>query len=197
MTLMDQAQPRRLRIVDYDPAWPDRFATIGAALHERLGERALRIDHIGSTAVPGLAAKDVIDLQVTVAHLKVAEDWPDELLPNLRRRPRVTTDHVPLGVISDAHEWTKLYWSDDVSLHLHVREDGRLNQRYPILFRDYLRADPMAAGAYGLLKRALAEVAADDLDIYYAVKDPACDLIVAGAEQWAVRTAWTPGQSDA
>jgi hypothetical protein len=55
----------------------------------------------------------------------------------------------------------------------------------------------LAAGAYGLLKRSLAQVALDDLDIYYAVKDPACDLIFAGAEHWAMRTGWMPGPSDA
>jgi GrpB-like predicted nucleotidyltransferase (UPF0157 family) len=98
---------------------------------------------------------------------------------------------------SDAVQWEKLYWSNGSSIHLHVREQGRLNQRYPLLFRDYLRADPIAAGAYGLLKRALAEVVADDWDTYYAVKDPACDLILAGAEQWAARTAWTAGPSGA
>ena len=92
----------------------------------------------------------------------------------------MTVDHLPLGLPSDAGEWAKLYWSNGSSIHLHVREQGRLNQRYPLLFRDYLRADPVAAGAYGLLKRALVDVALD-LDVYYAVKDPACDLIFAGA----------------
>jgi hypothetical protein len=48
-----------------------------------------------------------------------------------------------------------------------------------------------------MLKHALAEVVADDWDAYYAVKDPACDLIVAGAEHWALRTAWRPGPTDA
>jgi GrpB-like predicted nucleotidyltransferase (UPF0157 family) len=188
-----QDQPKPLRIIDYDAAWPARFVTVGTALRDRLGEAALR-----TTAVPGLAAKDIIDVQVTVAHLDVADDWPDELLPNLMRRYRGTADdHVPPGATADAREWTKHYWSNPGSIHVHVREDGRLNQRYPLLFRDYLRTDAVAAGAYGLLKRALADVAADDWDTYYAVKDPACDLIIAGAEQWARRTAWTPAPSDA
>jgi GrpB-like predicted nucleotidyltransferase (UPF0157 family) len=65
------------------------------------------------------------------------------------------------------------------------------------VIEDYLRADPVAAGAYGLLKRALAEVALDDSDIYYAIKDPACDPILAGAEHWAIRTGWMPEPSDA
>jgi GrpB-like predicted nucleotidyltransferase (UPF0157 family) len=173
------------------------FAALGAALRDQLDRAALRIDHIGSTSVAGLAAKDVIDIQVTVAHLDVARGWPHEILPGLIRRSAVIVDHLPLGLPSDAAEWAKLYWSNGASIHLHVREQGRLNQRYALLFRDYLRADPEAAGAYGLLKRALADVAFDDLDIYYAVKDPACDLIFAGAEHWAKRTEWIPGPSDA
>jgi GrpB-like predicted nucleotidyltransferase (UPF0157 family) len=80
---------------------------------------------------------------------------------------------------------------------VHVRQEGRLNQRYALLFRDYLRADPGAAGAYGQLKQALAEAAGRDWDTYYSVKDPACDLIMAAAEQWAVRVGWHPHECDA
>ena len=194
---MGEVGARRITIVDHDPDWSSRFMALGAALRERLGDAVVRIDHIGSTAVRGLAAKDVIDIQVTVARLEQAGAWPDELLPNLLRRPAVTADHVPLGVGGDVSDWAKLYWADQSSIHVHVRETGRLNQRYPLLFRDYLRADAVAAVAYGLLKRALAETAADDWDAYCAIKDPACDLVIAGAEQWAVRTSWEPGPGDA
>lgn len=194
---VDNERRRPLKILDHDDGWALAFATIGATLRDQLDQAALRIDHIGSTAVAGLAAKDVIDIQVTVAHLDVARGWPHEILPDIIRRQHVIVDHLPLGLPSGAGEWAKLYWSNGSSIHLHVREQGRLNQRYPLLFRDYLRADPVAAGAYGLLKRALADIALDDLDIYYAVKDPACDLIFAGAEHWAMRTGWMPGPSDA
>lgn len=190
--------PEPLSIVDHDPSWTVRFSRVGAALRERLGDAALRIDHIGSTAVPGLAAKDIVDVQVTVTHLEDADGWPDELLPGVVRRHRGTADdHVPPGNPTDAHDWTKHYWSDRHRLHVHVRENGSLNQRYALLFRDYLRADGVAAAAYGLLKRALAAAAGDDRQTYNAVKEPACDLIIAGAEQWARRPAWAPGPSDA
>ena len=81
-------------------------------------------------------------------------------------------------------------------MNVHVRELGRLNQRYASLFRDYLRADRAAADSYGELKGALAVAARGDWDMYYAVKDPACDLIIVGAEEWALRTAWDCGEPE-
>ena len=188
---------RRLVISDDDPAWPTRFLGIARSLRQRLGDGALRIDHIGSTSVPGLAAKDLIDVQVTVADLAVSDPWPDELLPALLRRSEVRGDHVPAAASTDPADWEKRYWSDPQAIHVHVRQLGRANQRYPLLFRDFLRADPVAAGAYASLKRALAATVGDDWDAYYAVKDPACDLIIAAAEQWAERVGWSPAPSDA
>jgi GrpB-like predicted nucleotidyltransferase (UPF0157 family) len=185
-------------VVDYMPEWSERFNEIGAQLRVVLGTKALRIDHIGSTSVPGLAAKDVIDVQVTVADLDEADRWPDELLPGLNRRHRgVADDHVPPTQPGAQEEWTKHYWSNREDLHVHVREAGRLNQRYALLFRDYLRADAVAWDSYGALKSALAELVDGERDPYYAVKEPACDLIIAGAEQWASRTGWAPEPSDA
>jgi GrpB-like predicted nucleotidyltransferase (UPF0157 family) len=145
--------------------------------------------------VPGLVAKDLIDVQVTVQALDVADAWSDELLPGLVRRSRNLVDHIPSGS-SDPADWEKRYWSNSRDLHVHVRAAGRLNQRYPLLFRDYLRADRLAAASYGAVKRALAAALPNDWETYYEVKDPACDLILAGAEQWAARTGWSPAPSD-
>ena len=78
---VDKERRRPLKILDYDDGWALAFATIGAAARDQLDQAALRIDHIGSTAVAGLAAKDVIDIQVTVAHLDVARGWPHEIRP--------------------------------------------------------------------------------------------------------------------
>ncbi|MGH2816243.1 MAG: GrpB family protein, partial [Actinomycetota bacterium] len=61
------SHPHRVEIVPYDPAWPEQFAELGRELRAELGDIALRIDHVGSTAVPGLAAKPIIDVQVSVA----------------------------------------------------------------------------------------------------------------------------------
>jgi GrpB-like predicted nucleotidyltransferase (UPF0157 family) len=188
--------PPPIVIADYDARWPDRFMRVGGQLRTCLGADAVRIDHIGSTSVPGLAAKDVIDVQITVTQLVVADEWPDELLPEVVRRDD-TGDHVPTGSFEVPGEWEKRYWSRPLDLHVHVREDGRANQRYALLFRDYLRADPLAAGSYAAVKRALVASGPRDWAAYYAVKDPACDVIFAAAEQWAARTAWSPSPSDA
>lgn len=188
---------RPLIIADYDSTWPERFRQIAASLRSRVGREALRIDHIGSTSVPGLAAKDVIDIQITVRGLDVADAWPHELEPGLVRRVGDLADHIPAGASSDPADWDKRYWSDSRGLHVHVRVDGRPNQRYPLLFRDYLRADEVAAASYAAVKRALSIVAPNDWAKYYEVKDPACDLIIAGAEQWAARVGWSPTPSDA
>jgi GrpB-like predicted nucleotidyltransferase (UPF0157 family) len=175
-------------IVDYDPSWPDQFEQLAGGLRRQLGDAAIAIDHIGSTSVPGLAAKDVIDLQVTVAGLAQA----DRLAPAFERAGYVATayrhDHRPAGDPSDPGRWEKRLWQSPPGArraNVHVRVAGWPNQRYALLFRDYLRARPRAAAAYARLKRALAERFGDDLAAYTEVKDSACDLIVAAAEDWA------------
>ena len=73
--------------------------------------------------------------------------------------------------------------------NVHVRVAGAPNQRYALLFRDYLRAHPESAAAYARLKRALAALGIEP-GVYAEVKDPACDLIFIAAEDWAVRSDW-------
>jgi GrpB-like predicted nucleotidyltransferase (UPF0157 family) len=181
---------RRVTIVEPKASWPNEFGTISTAIREAVGPLALRIDHIGSTAVPGLPAKDVIDVQLTVTALDRAR-----LAPPLERAGFVDqdigSDHRPPGAGGPDDDWRKLYFQagSGRSVNLHVRVAGRPNQRYPLLFRDYLRAHPQAAAAYASLKRALAAL---DIDrgLYSDVKDPACDLIYLAAEEWAAQTGW-------
>jgi GrpB-like predicted nucleotidyltransferase (UPF0157 family) len=188
-------------IVDYDPTWPDQFEQLAAALRRRLNDGVISIDHIGSTAVPELAAKDIIDLQVTVASLADA----DRLAPAFQQLGYSATpwrrDHQPAGDASNPGLWEKRLWQSPPGarrVNAHVRVTGWPNQRYALLFRDYLRAHPHAAAAYERLKRALAERLGDDLIAYTEVKDPACDLIIVGAEEWAAgsRLRRRPGPLD-
>jgi GrpB-like predicted nucleotidyltransferase (UPF0157 family) len=171
-----------VEVVPYDERWPEEFRRVAAELRERLGERALRVDHIGSTAVPGLPAKDRIDVQVAVAALDPIEGF----------EPFV--DHVPPGARPDG--WEKLFGRTERA-NLHVRVEGAPNQRYALLFRDYLRASPPARDAYGEFKRRLAGYRPIPTADYADIKDPVCDVVMAGAEAWAAAVGWAPGPSDA
>jgi GrpB-like predicted nucleotidyltransferase (UPF0157 family) len=191
-------RPGKAIIIPYQRSWPVEFNRIGAQLRSGLGHLALRIDHIGSTSVPGLAAKDVIDVQVSVAALN------EELIQAMRqlgyiRSEAINYDHKPASSASEDREWQKWYFkqpSGQRPVHIHVRVEGRLNQRYPLLFRDYLRTHPTTVAVYEEVKRRLAENLPDRV-IYTDVKDPAVDLIYLAAEEWAAATHWEPGNSDA
>jgi GrpB-like predicted nucleotidyltransferase (UPF0157 family) len=189
----------RIEIVDPRQDWDVEFRTIAEPLRSALGDLALRIDHIGSTSVPGLPAKDVIDIQVTVADLD-REAISGALAPlGYTRRFDIDRDHVPPMADPTPEQWQKLYFrapEHQRASHLHVRQQGRPNQRYALLFRDYLRANPAAAGAYAEIKVALARLHPTDVDAYYDVKDPVGDLIMQAAEMWVVRQQWRPGPSD-
>lgn len=182
-----------IEIVEHHPGWAAQFQDIAQQLHQALGPRALRVDHIGSTAVAGLCAKDVIDVQATVPALD------DEVVQAMSRagfvrHPGGHSDHVPPGADPAPQHWTKLLFKNPAGrrpAHIHVRRRDAANQRYALLFRDYLRAHPPMAAAYGELKRRLAARLAQAED-YPVVKDPAVDLIYLAAEEWAERTRWQP-----
>jgi len=188
-----------IEIISYDERWPSEFRRVGALLRTAMGEMAVRIDHIGSTSVPGLAAKDVIDIQATVAILD--REAISTALTTLGYAivPGIDSDHIPPGRQDSAEEWRKYIFRGPVGerrINLHVRQVGRANQRYALLFRDYLRADPSVLTTYGQIKAALARLHPNDFDAYYDVKDPVCDIIMAAAERWALATNYAPGPSD-
>lgn len=187
-----------ITIVPYQESWPAEFRTIAGALRQALGSLAVRIDHIGSTSVPGLAAKDVIDVQITVAALD--EPVKAALTALGYSQPEgVWCDHRPPSAAGPESDWAKLFFRPPAGqrrTNTHVRVIGRPNQRYPLLFRDYLRAHPATAQAYAELKRRLAQNLADS-SLYPDVKDPAVDLIYFAAEDWAAAIHWQPGPADA
>src|SRR6185437_4629201 len=109
-------------------------------------------------------------------------------------RADITRDHRPPTATGPDEDWRKQYYQPAAAearpTHVHVRRAGSANGRYALLFRDYLRAHPLAAAAYGQAKMALAQHGPMDWDLYYDVKDPVCDIIMAGAEDWAGWTGW-------
>lgn len=187
-------------ITDAKENWPAEFREIAAEIRACLGDSALRIDHIGSTSVPGLASKDRIDVQITVADF----DNFDDLVALLERgsfiyRDSNRRDHRPPGDERADWHWEKRYFSygpEKRPANIHVRGQGRGNQCYALLFRDYLRAHRPMALAYEAAKRQLAKHF-DDTGVYSDVKDPICDLIIGAATEWAERTNWNLGDSDA
>ncbi len=184
-----------IHIREYKRSWPGDFERIRESLVGILGDLALRIDHIGSTSVPGMAAKDVIDVQVTVETL--TSEIKERLVEaGYRHKPHVTHDHVPAGEDPGPALWQKLFFVEPEGarrVNLHVRSAGQPNQRYPLLFRDYLRAHPRAAGTIERIKRELARRFADDVDAYYAIKDPVYDLVWRAAQEWDSRRGRSAG----
>ncbi len=188
-----------IEIVDYRASWPQDFRDIARVIRSGLGNAALRIDHIGSTSVPGLCAKDVIDLQISVAALDAQVTVAMQRL-GYSQALDISRDHRPPDDDGPETDWFKLYFrapSGQRRTHTHVRVLGRPNQRYALLFRDYLIAHPTTAAAYGELKRRLALALRNPDEDYPDVKDPAVDLIYLPAQRWAAAKGWSPGPSDA
>jgi dephospho-CoA kinase len=196
-----------VRLVPADPVWPDQAARIVARLKTACGANALRVDHIGSTAVPGLDAKDVIDIQVTIESLAAA----DELTAALRSAgyPRiddVSSDVVKLDARStaegfdhsgDAALWRKrLHGSADPGrpTFVHLRVDGWPNQQFALLFVDWLKANPDVRDEYLSVKRDAERAASPDGDIerYLAVKEPWFLEAYRRAWDWADSSSWRP-----
>lgn len=183
----------KIEIVPYDERWPVEFEAIAAHMRQGLGDLAVRIDHVGSTSVPGLPAKDIIDIQISVAALDERLVSAMTALGYALREGFDRDDPVP-GAPVIAGEWQKLLFHappGERRMNIHVRVPGRANWRFALLFRDYLRCHPDAAASYAELKRLLAEHLAD-ARVYPDVKEPAVHLIYQAAEAWAVATGWTP-----
>lgn len=179
----------------HNPQWTERAAALIATLHGALGARALRIDHVGSTAIPAMDAKDVLDIQVSVTDLIDAQEHFDRPLHELGfARLPYDRDHVPAGRSDDPARWAKRFWQrrretgEDVNLH--VRVTGSPNERLALLFRDWMCAHPEAVIAYSAIKRSLV-AAIPDLDTYTDVKDPIVDLVIIAAEEWVTETGWS------
>lgn len=188
------ATAMRIVIVPPRASWAADFMALKPALL-RAAPAGAYVHHIGSTAVPELAAKDVIDIQVTVDDLNRVED------ASFKREgfesTSILNDHCPSGLKLPERELRKrLYRSRGRAANVHVREKGRFNQRFAVVCRDFLRARPVAAGAYGLIKKRLAERFPMDPDAYYDIKDPMFDIIVEGANAWAQITQWSEPHGD-
>jgi GrpB-like predicted nucleotidyltransferase (UPF0157 family) len=196
MTEYDITRKSRPVIVsEYDPQWAAEFTHLARRVRALVGSAATRIDHIGSTAVPGLAAKDVIDLQVTVADLDRVEGVKVPLREaGFRRGDEFVYDEFWTMPVTDP-QLRKLYMGEpegERRAHIHIRELGRFNQRYALLFRDYLRDSEAVRKGYEEVKRRAARLFPDSIDGYLFLKDPVFHIIYEAACLWAMTTGWAP-----
>ncbi|MGB6207143.1 dephospho-CoA kinase, partial [Mycobacterium sp.] len=196
-----------VRLVPADLAWPDQAARILARLKAACGAKASRVDHIGSTAVPGLAAKDAIDIQITVESLAVADELDAALLSaGYPRVENVCSDIIKADARStvdrydhndDPTLWHKrLHASADPGRPtlVHLRVDGWPDQQFALLFVDWLKANPEVRDEYLAVKRSAEQAASPDGDIerYLAVKEPWFSEAYGRAWDWADRSGWRP-----
>jgi len=176
-----------IEIEPYQAEWPLRFADLGRDLRAALGDVANRIDHIGSTAVLGLAAKPIVDIQISVAELDPLDAF---------QTPLETLGYV---FRADNADRTKRYFREAPGTprtHIHVRRSGSWAEQFALLFRDYLRSHPDGATRHEGFKRELAERYRDDRRAYAEAKGRFIWELMQGADRWSQEVEWVPGPSD-
>ncbi len=150
--LVGGRERREIVIAGYDDTWPDRFSAERSRIAAALGDRALQIEHVGSTAVPGLAAKPIVDILVEVARLDDAD---------LARAGYV------LRVREEGH---RMFRTPELDAHVHVWPSGHPDIAAQLAFRDRLRESAEDRAAYEALKRSLAERDWEDMNQYADAK---------------------------
>src|SRR5262245_40080293 len=153
-------------VVDYDPAWPEIFQQLRAHVWSVLHDIAMAVEHVGSTSVPGLAAKPIIDMSVIVAS--------ESVIPVACAR-LATLGYLHLGNLGVEGREAFRRPEGSPAHNLYVCPQGSLGLQKHLAVRDYLRANPEAANAYGELKKRLAREFPHDIESYVADKT---DLIL-------------------
>ena len=143
--------PVRITIVEYDDAWPAKYEAEAELLRVALGPVATRIDHVGSTSVPGLGAKPIIDINVSVATLLPMEPYREPL----ERAGYVYVEDVNDNGVDELPFFPKPA-TEPRAFHVHIVEADTYNERRHLLFRDWLRTHPDDRAAYERHKRDLA-----------------------------------------
>jgi len=169
-------------VSDYDPGWPALFEKESASIKNALGSFALTIEHAGSTAVPGLPSKPIIDLLVGVPSVEEA-----------KQRCIGPIEELGYAYIPAYASWLpgELFFRKGPpgpwTHHLHLMELSNPRWDTLLVFRDYLRAHPEAAQAYSSIKRALAASSGDDIKAYTTGKTAFVEETTARARAWRKR----------
>jgi GrpB-like predicted nucleotidyltransferase (UPF0157 family) len=179
VVLIGGPERRTIAIVSYDPSWAERFNHERSQILGALGTLARRIDHVGSTAVPGLAAKPIVDIDLSV-------DDPDDEAAYV---PALNRAGYQLRVRERGHRMLR---TADLDVHVHVCPAGGEWERRHLLFRDWLRVDAADRERYAAVKRQLACRDWSDMNAYADAKTVVIHEITARAERWARTTSWKP-----
>ena len=165
------------RVVDYDPSWPQLAAAEIDRVEAALGALAVSVEHVGSTSVPGLTAKPIIDLQATLASLEPLDAY------------RLPLEQLGYAFISDPdspdYRFFALPLERPRTHHLHVCVAGSRQELRHLAVRDYLRTHREEAHAYGELKRELAAAQPQDRLAYVAGKDEFVQALERRALAWS------------
>ncbi|WP_440603860.1 GrpB family protein [Bacillus sp. GB_SG_008] len=178
----------KIIVVPYKSEWPREFQDLGNSLRVVLEDVAIRIDHIGATSIPGLAAKPIIDVQISVRTLELLDSFREPL--------------ESLGFIhrADNSDRSKRYFREapgNKRTHIHVRREGSWPEQLALLFRDYMRNHPEDCKRYEDLKYKLVKEYVNDRGMYTEAKDPLIWEILRKADKWSQNTGWMPPKSDA
>jgi len=177
--LIGGRERRPIVIAEHDPAWARRYEDLREPLLAALAGVAVRVEHVGSTSVPGLAAKPIVDVQVAVAD----PDREELFVPALERLG------YELRVREPGHRMLR---TPRLDVHVHVWRAGGEDERRHLLFRDWLRRSADDRARYEAVKRELAARAWEDMNAYADAKTPVIAEIAARAERWAAATGWAP-----
>jgi len=156
-------------------------------MRSALGDVALRIDHIGSTAVPGLDAKPIIDIQISVADFDPLDAF------------RLPLEGIGYVFRSDNPERTKRYFRESPGhprTHVHVRRSGSWAEQFALLFRDFLREHVEEARRYAALKHSLAALHRTERERYTEAKEPYIWELMWRADRWSQDVGWCVGAPD-
>jgi GrpB-like predicted nucleotidyltransferase (UPF0157 family) len=172
LTVLGESDAADVRIVDYDESWPARFEIERARIDGALGPVAHRVEHVGSTAVAGLAAKPIVDISVGV-------DDPDD---DALFVPALIGEAYSLRVIEAEH---RMFRSPQRDVHVHVWREGSVSQREQLVFRDWLRVNTEDRMLYESVKRELAARVWDSMGDYAEAKTDVVAEVMRRAQQAA------------
>ncbi len=173
--LIGGREPAAMPLVDYDQRWPQHFQDTAQRVRQVLGEQALAVEHIGSTAVPRLAAKPIVDVLLTVADVTAEDAYV----------PRLESVGFVLRVREPEHRMLRTPARD---VHLHVYESDSPEVRDYLDLRDWLRVDASDRELYEATKRQLARKQWDDMNQYADAKADVIRDVLSRARAWRAGT---------